>query len=91
MPNAGDRRAEKQVALEHAVAGLAGDERTLFLLHSVEGVTLNELAKERNVTASAMKSRVHRIREKVRRSAFAYLDDPERPSESRGPVNREAQ
>jgi RNA polymerase sigma-70 factor (ECF subfamily) len=67
----GDARGE---AIERALAMLDAEERELFLLHTVEGLSLDELARERRVSAAAMKSRVHRIRAKVRRSALRFLE-----------------
>jgi RNA polymerase sigma-70 factor (ECF subfamily) len=68
-----DARAARKHALERAVASLERDERELFLLHTVEGVSLEDLALECKTSAAAMKSRVHRIRAKVRTNAFAVL------------------
>ena len=61
-------------ALDHAFRVLDPDERRLFLLHSVEGTSLEDLARNEETTLPAMKSRMHRIREKVRREAKAYFD-----------------
>jgi len=61
-------------ALDHAFRVLDPDERRLFLLHSVEGASLEDLARNEETTLPAMKSRMHRIREKVRREAKAYFD-----------------
>jgi RNA polymerase sigma-70 factor (ECF subfamily) len=68
-----DERALKRRALEHAVGTLEQSDRELFLLHTVEGVSLEDLALEKRTSASAMKSRVHRIRTKVRSGALALL------------------
>ena len=67
------RRAAREAALEKAVAKLSEDERALFLLHSIEGVALADLARENHATEPAMRSRVHRIRERVREYAFSEL------------------
>jgi RNA polymerase sigma-70 factor (ECF subfamily) len=66
-------RASREAAIERALAALTPEERALFLLHTVEGVAIDELAAEDEVTVAAMKSRVHRIREKVRDGARAAL------------------
>lgn len=66
-------RAAREQALERAVARLEEEERAVFLLHTVEGVGLDDLAREHRVTESAMRSRVHRIRVKVRSFALAEL------------------
>ena len=41
-----DREVIRQKALDHALASLDGEERELFLLHTVEGVRLKALAVE---------------------------------------------
>ncbi len=64
----------RQKALDHALADLDAAERELFLLHTVEGVRLKALAAEHQVSVPAMKSRVHRIRSKVRVRALAHLE-----------------
>jgi len=68
-----DVKAARQKALDHAVTTLRQDERELFLLHTVEGVKLRELADEHETTVPAMKSRVHRIRAKIRVAALERL------------------
>jgi RNA polymerase sigma-70 factor (ECF subfamily) len=67
------RRAAREAALEKAVAKLPEEERALFLLHSLEGVALAELARENRTTEPAMRSKVHRIRERVREYALSEL------------------
>jgi len=66
-------RAAREDALEHALGMLDDEERELFLLHSVEGQSLEALAIEKGLSEAAMKSKVHRIREKVRAFARARL------------------
>jgi RNA polymerase sigma-70 factor (ECF subfamily) len=73
VESADDGREARAKAIDRAVARLAEDERALFLLHTMEGVGLEELARERGTTPQAMKSRVHRIREKVRGLAMVEL------------------
>jgi RNA polymerase sigma-70 factor, ECF subfamily len=72
-PQVDDAREARQKALDQAVATLPDDERQLFLLHTVEGVRLKDLAREHSTSLPAMKSRVHRIRSKIRVSALAVL------------------
>ena len=64
----------KQKALDLALASLGNDERELFLLHAIEGVRLKTLAEEHEVSVGAMKSRVHRIRSKVRVKALEVIE-----------------
>lgn len=72
-PAADEVRAAREDALEKAVGRLEAEDRALFLLHAVEGVGLADLAREHSVSEAAMKSRVHRIRVKVRAFALAEL------------------
>ncbi|MBI4603550.1 MAG: RNA polymerase sigma factor, partial [Planctomycetes bacterium] len=72
---ADDRGVERRrIAVEAAIGRLGEDERDLFLLHTLEGVPLEDLARDRQVSTGAMKSRVHRIREKVREMAQDHLE-----------------
>lgn len=73
-PQIDERQVLRQKALDHALETLAPAERELFLLHTVEGVRLKTLAAEHEVSLPAMKSRVHRIRSKVRVQALAVLE-----------------
>lgn len=65
--------AAQTQALEWAISKLKTDDRALFLLHTIEGVKLKDLAKDRQTTIMAVKSKIHRIRSKVRVSALAQL------------------
>lgn len=69
-----DATLVRQKALERAVSELPGDERELFVLHTIEGVGLRDLAEERDSTVPAMKSRLHRIRAKLRVAALQHLE-----------------
>lgn len=69
-----DAAEVKQKALDLALASLGSDERELFLLHTIEGVRLKTLAAEHEVSVGAMKSRVHRIRSKVRVKALEVIE-----------------
>ena len=71
-----DRGMEaRKKAVEQAISVLGNDERALFLLHTVEGVSLDDLARDQETTPAAMKSRGHRIRMKVRESAARHLEE----------------
>lgn len=69
-----EAREAREKAVDWALADLEADERELFLLHTVEGVRLKALAEEHRISVGAMKSRVHRIRAKVRVLALAHLE-----------------
>ncbi len=75
----GDSRIQQQ-ALAHAVDRLNPSERELFLLHHLEGLALDELARARESTTPAIKSRMHRIRQKVRSIAEAFLTEQRLPA-----------
>lgn len=60
-------------AVDHALGELSYADRELFLLHTVEGVRLKTLAKARKESLSAITSRVHRVRTKVRAKALQRL------------------
>lgn len=64
----------RQKALDLALATLEPDERELFLLHTIEGVRLKALAADHECSVPAMKSRVHRIRSKIRVEALQQLE-----------------
>ena len=69
-----DGAAARRKAVERAVSTLDVDERQLFLLHTVEGVKLEALARESRSSVPALKSRLHRIRSKVRSRALEDLE-----------------
>lgn len=73
-PSADDEALARRKAVDLAVAELATPERELFLLHTVEGVRLRELARRRGTTPAALKARMHRIRSKVRVRALRHLE-----------------
>lgn len=68
-----DASAAQKKALDWAISKLKSDDRALFLLHTIEGVKLKDLAEDRQTTIMAVKSKIHRIRSKVRVSALAQL------------------
>lgn len=73
-PEIDDQEDCRQKALDLALSKLEPEERELFLLHTVEGVRLKALAAERDCSLPAMKSRVHRIRSKIRVEALHHLE-----------------
>lgn len=73
-PEIDDAEDCRQKALDLALSTLEPEERELFLLHTVEGVRLKALAAERDCSVPAIKSRVHRIRSKIRVEALHHLE-----------------
>ena len=65
------RRQLKQM-LDEAIAGLPDVYRDVYRLRDVEERTGDEVAKQLGISAAAMKSRLHRAREIVRK----HLDEP---------------
>jgi RNA polymerase sigma-70 factor (ECF subfamily) len=68
-----DPHTERRGALQEALALLSREERRLLTRHTVDGVGLRQLAEREGKTLSAIKSRLHRIRSKVRLQARAAL------------------
>ncbi len=66
--------ASREKALNLALAELEDGDRELFLAHSLGRSSLEKLASRHGVTVAAMKSRVHRIRERVRHEAALRLE-----------------
>src|SRR5438105_9532823 len=58
------RRAERAA---RALAGLDPEQREAVVLHEIEGFSVEEIAEMQGVTSSAVKSRLARGREKLRR------------------------
>jgi RNA polymerase sigma-70 factor (ECF subfamily) len=58
------RRAERAA---RALAGLEPEQREAVVLHEIEGFSVEEIAEMQGVTSSAVKSRLARGREKLRR------------------------
>ena len=73
-PEVDTAKERRQKALDLAVAQLEPHDRELFLLHTVEGVRLKALASEHGVSLPAMKSRVHRIRSRIRVNVLGQLE-----------------
>jgi len=70
-----DWEVARRRAIDLALDDLDYAERELFLLHTVEGVRLKDLARDRDQSLSAMTSRLHRVRAKVRARARHHLQE----------------
>lgn len=68
-----DWELARRRAIDLALGDLDYDERELFLLHTLEGVRLKDLARDRDLSLSALTSRLHRARAKVRARARQHL------------------
>ena len=64
---------ERMQAVERAVATLGVKDRELFLLHTVHGVSMKDIARQHKTTEGAMKTKICRIRARVRAHAHRHL------------------
>ena len=64
LPGDEERRAADRAA--RALATLPAEQREAIVLHEIEGFSVDEVAEMQGVTASAVKSRLSRGREKLR-------------------------
>ena len=75
-------------SIEEAAARLSPGARAVFLLHDVEGLTHEEIARELGITAGGSKSQLFKARAKLRK-LLAHLVDvgiPTRDEEHAAPV-----
>ncbi len=70
------RRADRAA---RALAGLKSIQREAIVLHDVEGFSVEEVADMQSVTISAVKSRLTRGREKLRRFYLRHARDNDSP------------
>ncbi|MEZ6186453.1 MAG: RNA polymerase sigma factor [Planctomycetota bacterium] len=70
-----DWERARRRAIDLALDDLDYEQRELFLLHTVEGVRLKDLARDQEQSLSALTSRLHRVRAKVRERARHHLRD----------------
>ena len=70
------RRAERA---SRALAGLDPEQREAIVLHEIEGFSVEEIAEMQGVTPSAVKSRLSRGREKLRRFYLRTTPIPSAP------------
>ena len=68
-----DWELARRRAIDLALDDLDYPERELFLVHTLEGVRLKDLARDRDQSLSALTSRMHRVRAKVRARARHHL------------------
>ena len=69
-----ERRGELRVVLSSALDDLSARDRTIFVLHAVQGLSHLEIAETLRLTPSATKSRVHRSRTRLRQRLAVYAD-----------------
>ncbi len=77
-PDVQTARRQVKRLLSDAIASLPNPERTVYELRDLEEVSGEETAVRLGITLAAMKSRLHRAREGVRRYMDAALGAPEK-------------
>ncbi len=76
--------AETREKMEEAIGALPADQRAVFLLRDVEGLSNPEIAETLALTLPAVKSRLHRARLFLRDRLDRYLSDTSRPGRKSG-------
>ncbi|HSN71663.1 MAG TPA: RNA polymerase sigma factor [Steroidobacteraceae bacterium] len=74
-PEANLAREELRRALEHAIAALPEQFRSVFMLRQIEGLTLQETADYLDVPVATVKTRDHRARALLRQELDLLIDD----------------
>jgi len=69
-------RASLQRQVQAALTGLNPEQRTLVVLHDMEGFTLNELVAILDVPLGTLKSRLHRAHQSLREQIFVENEEP---------------
>ena len=84
--SAWSRRADEQVldkelglAIETAISRLPDEQRTVFLLRDVEGLSYEEIAESTGDSLQAIKSRLHRARLALRHTIDGFYAERGRP------------
>jgi RNA polymerase sigma-70 factor (ECF subfamily) len=65
---------DKQEAVRRAVATLSPEHKTVIVLHHLEGMDVDEIAKMLGSPVGTIKSRLSRGREELRRKLAHYVD-----------------
>ncbi|MER3412746.1 MAG: RNA polymerase subunit sigma-24 [Armatimonadota bacterium] len=68
------RRRTNEEALVLAVSRLSEEHRTVLVMHHIEGLSVDAIAKELSVPAGTVKSRLGRAREALRRKLLGTVD-----------------
>ncbi len=78
-PEEGAARRELELELARALDGLSDEHREVIVLRDVEGLTAPEAAEALGISVDALKSRLHRARESLRRALAPILDQDAPP------------
>jgi RNA polymerase sigma factor (sigma-70 family) len=62
----GAEMSERRQALQHALLGLTPDQREVFVLKHVEGLSYGEIAERLSTSVPSLKMRMHRAYDKLR-------------------------
>lgn len=64
---------EARMVLQRALDGLPGEQRTVFVLRAVEGLSYREIAESLDISMGTVMSRLSRAREKLRAAVAPYV------------------
>ena len=70
----GALRAELAGVVQQALAGISPEHRAVVVLHHVEGMAVDDIARTLGVAVGTVKSRLHRARAELRRRLAHYVE-----------------
>jgi RNA polymerase sigma-70 factor, ECF subfamily len=77
-PSAGPERllldSDRKRVVDKAVASLSDEHRTVIVLHHLQGMDVQEIARTLDAPVGTIKSRLARARDELRRKLGAYVD-----------------
>lgn len=68
------QRKDLQGAVHRAVNSLSDDNRTMIVLHHMEGMEVRDIARDLNLPVGTVKSRLSRARDELRRKLAHYVE-----------------
>lgn len=74
-PKAHLQNEELKVLIEKSLNSLPGKYKTIFVLHDIEGFSIEEISKMLELSIPAVKSRIHRSRMYLRDKLSSYFSD----------------
>jgi RNA polymerase sigma-70 factor, ECF subfamily len=77
-PLGGVLEGEAHEKLKEAMAGLSAEQRAVFVLRAVEGLSYKEIAEALDISAGTVMSRLFRARERLVAALDPYLGDAQR-------------
>lgn len=70
------QRRDFEQALERVLNSLEESQREVFMLRDIEGLSAKEVAGTLGISEAAVKSRLHRVRDNVRRAMAEWFERP---------------